>query len=122
MYRIVIVLLAIAVLNVGCVGLSGPSIGNPCKERSFDDWLSFYQLKAKANSSWEGGYAGACNWLDDVARACYPDRFVVDDYEEEDLLVEDTGWDQAASSGFEPSYNAECDLLTFDSYEKIEIK
>ena len=53
MYRIVIVLLTIAVLNVGCAGSNGPSMGNPCEERSFDDWLSFYQLKAKAKAGRE---------------------------------------------------------------------
>ena len=61
--------------SVGCASTGVPN-GNPCKERSFDEWLSFYDLKDKANSSWDEGYANAFGWLNDVAHVCYPDKFV----------------------------------------------
>tara|TARA_R110000851_G_scaffold83770_2_gene182865 strand:+ start:71 stop:427 length:357 start_codon:yes stop_codon:yes gene_type:complete len=107
--------------SVGCASTGVPN-GNPCEERSFDEWLSFYDLKDKANSSWDEGYAPAFVWLNDVAHACYPDRF--DSYlaEVAEVAEEDTRCDELSSSDLEPSYLAECELLTLDSYEKIEIK
>ena len=121
MFRLVIVLLSIAVLSAGCAASNGPSIGNPCKDRSFDEWLSFYELKDKANSSWDEGYAKAFVWLDDVAHACYPDKFNSDVPEVVDAS-KGLRCGELPSSDLEPSYIAECDLLTLDSYEKVEVK
>ena len=65
----------ILLITTGCATHSVPQRQDPCEERSFDEWFSFYELRDKANSNYPEGYRGAFTWLDSVARACYPDRF-----------------------------------------------
>lgn len=65
----------ILLITTGCATHSVPQRQDPCEERSFDEWFSFYELRDKASSSYPEGYRGAFTWLDSVARACYPDRF-----------------------------------------------
>lgn len=80
------IILVSLMMCVGCASTGAPG-GNPCKKRGFDDWVSFYDLKDKAESSWNEGYQNAYRWLDEVARACYPERFE----KEDDGNVEDEG-------------------------------
>lgn len=82
MYKIILVSL---MMCVGCASTGAPG-GDPCRKRSFDDWVSYYALRDKAQSSWDEGYAPAYGWLEDVVRACHPERFeeegdVSDDHE-----------------------------------------
>jgi len=74
------ILVALMMMCVGCVSTGAPG-GDPCKKRGFDDWVSFYDLRDKAESSWNEDYQNAYRWLEDVARACHPERF---EEEEED--------------------------------------
>tara|TARA_R110000824_G_scaffold283445_1_gene471807 strand:+ start:365 stop:730 length:366 start_codon:yes stop_codon:yes gene_type:complete len=121
MYRLAVVLLTTVVLTTGCAGSNGPNQGNPCKERSFDEWLSFYDLKDKANSSWDEGYAHAFVWLEDVAHACYPDKFESDNEVVKEISRTVT-CSNLTSSDLELSYIAKCDILTLDSYRETEIE
>ena len=75
MYKIILVAL---MMCVGCASTGAPG-GDPCKKRGFDEWVSFYDLRDKAQSSWDEGYAPAYEWLEDVARACHPERFEEED-------------------------------------------
>ena len=71
-------ILVALMMCVGCASTGAPG-GNPCKKRGFDEWVSFYDLRDKAQSSWSEGYAPAYGWLEDVARACHPERFEKED-------------------------------------------
>lgn len=75
MYKIILVAL---MMCVGCASTGAPG-GDPCKKRGFDEWVSFYDLRDKAQSSWDEGYAPAYEWLEYVARACHPERFEEED-------------------------------------------
>ena len=81
MYKILMSsLLLISVASVGCASSGGvPSVSSICNKRSFDEWVSFYDLRDKATSSWSEGYRPAYDWLEDVAKQCYPDRFEGDE-------------------------------------------
>jgi hypothetical protein len=84
------IILVSLMMCIGCASTGAPN-GNPCKERSFDEWLSFYDLKDKANSSWDEGYRNAFVWLNDVAHACYPEKFVRNSNETIDkVIIDDT--------------------------------
>lgn len=111
----------LVLMCVGCASTNAPG-GDPCKERGFDDWVSFYALRAKAQSSWDKAYAPAYGWLEDVARACHPERFDDGLEEVEDEPVHVHRCQDIPSEGFDPSYLAECDLLSMDSYDEIEIE
>jgi hypothetical protein len=76
MFRKVNLSIAIAsVFSFGCATGSGPDISSICGKRSFDEWVSFYDLKDKATGSWPEGYGPAYKWLSLVAKECYPERF-----------------------------------------------
>lgn len=63
------------ILSLGCASGAGPNISSICVDRSFDEWVSFYDLRDKATGSWPEGYRPAYEWLSGVARECYPERF-----------------------------------------------
>ena len=64
------------IASTGCATSGkGPSVYSLCQDRDFEQWVSFYDLKDKANSEWPDGYGPAYQWLESVAYECYPDRF-----------------------------------------------
>jgi hypothetical protein len=74
-------------LCVGCASTGAPS-GDPCKQRGFDEWVAFYNLMDQAESSWNEDYKHAFRWLEDVAAACYPERFETEGEEDGDARDE----------------------------------
>ena len=65
----------VSAFSFGCATGSGPDVSSICRERSVDEWVSFYDLKDKATGSWPEGYGPAYEWLSRVAKECYPERF-----------------------------------------------
>tara|TARA_R110002050_G_scaffold139707_4_gene264304 strand:+ start:1049 stop:1405 length:357 start_codon:yes stop_codon:yes gene_type:complete len=112
--------ICLVLMSVGCAS-TGPAQVNPCKERSFDEWLSYYDLKTKANSTWPEKYGPAFFWLEDVAHACYPERFDHEVEEVEDEPAHSTRCRDLPSADLEPSYIAECDLLVSEPFDEIKM-